>query len=88
MHRSEAKRKLIDLFNSIGWEGVVEEAFAEECRNAYLHGFCDSAFELKQFTLRDYWLSKEAIAALGNDRFADEYEQLFGKKLPANTHLL
>lgn len=135
MHNS-AKKTLIDLFNSIGWEGVVEEAFAEECRNAYLHGLCDSAFdewecaddfreilaerwecdyteiELWQlqdefpdrvfretredglqhyrgrlFSLRDYQIAKQAIAALGNDKFADNYEKRFGKKVRENAHL-
>lgn len=136
MRHNEAKILLIELFNSIGWEGVIEQAFAEECRNACLHGFCDAAFdewecadcfreilaerweckytqielwELQNefpdfsfrdnkdgglqwlrgrlFSLRDYQLAKEAIASLGNDRFADEYEWRFGKKIPVNSHL-
>ena len=40
-----AKRELIDLFEAIGQGEEVRQAFDQECRNAYLHGMVDGAFD-------------------------------------------
>ena len=98
----ESKETLKNLFYSIGWGKAFEDAMASECRNAYLHGLADAAYEDeieeneegtryfwrgRLFSLRDYQLAKEAIAALGADKFALNFEREFGRLPPINSHL-
>jgi len=131
-----AKRELISLFEMIGQGDEVRHAFSQECRNAYLHGLVDAAYdewgsatdfvdilaerwEVKPsaveiyhlnnefasygfrddsdwglqvlrgrlFSLRDFQIAKECIAALAPDRFSQNFQSRCGIPVPANSHL-
>jgi len=131
-----AKRDLVHLFETIGQGDEVSLAFNQECRNAFLHGMVDGAFDEwgdacdfvdilaerwevspssvevtdlhaefasysfrddsdwglqflrgRLFSLRDFQIAKECIAALDPDRFSQNFQSRYGKPVPVTSHL-
>lgn len=51
----EAYNILKELFKNIGWQEEFEEAMSKECRNAYLYGMADRAYDEWESVLDFLW---------------------------------
>ena len=83
MNKAIAHYKLSRMLGQTTYQDACEQ----ECRNAYLQGILDQLFEDRRITIKQYYEGKEWIKALGEDRFAEEFKQRFGKSVPVNAHL-
>lgn len=81
------KDELLELFDAIGLREAAEIAFGDECRNAYLHGLVDGAFEQRVCPFELYYQIKVAIAALGDDGFAESWRRRTGQELSEKVYL-